>query len=82
MIDIKRSNGTGCVRKLQGNRRKPYQAIITSHYSKGNQKFKNIGTFTTKEEAEYELYKYIHNIENQNNIILKEIYKFCVTDVG
>lgn len=72
---MKRINGSGCVRKLNGNRRKPYQAIITSHYSKGNQRFKNIGTFTTKEEAEYELYKYIHNIKSTNDINLKTLYE-------
>lgn len=73
MIRIKRSNGSGCIRKLSGNRRKPYQAVITSKYIEGKQIFKSIGTYETKEKAEYELYRFVHNIKS--NMTLAALYK-------
>lgn len=72
---MKRSNGTGCVRKLKGNRRKPFQAIITKGYIDNKQKFLSIGTYSTRAEAEYELYKYINNLNSNTSISLKDLYK-------
>ena len=52
-------NGYGSVVKLSGNRRKPYWARITAGYNdKGQQIFKTLGYFPTREEALYELAKY------------------------
>ena len=50
----KRYNGTGCIRKLSGNRRKPYQVILTTAYDRTTkiQTTKTIGTFETYLDAE------------------------------
>lgn len=52
-------NGYGSVVKLSGNRRKPYWARITAGYhDNGQQIYKTIGYYPTREEALYELAKY------------------------
>lgn len=75
---MKRSNGTGCIRKLRGNRIKPYQALITKTYNKitKKQSFKSIGTFKTLLDAETALHQYLsnYNFNNEKNVTLKDIY--------
>ena len=52
---MKRPNGTGCVKKLNGRRRKPYQALVTSGKKivkdRVVQNQVSLGTFETKKEA-------------------------------
>lgn len=73
MIKIKRSNGTGCIRKLSGNRKKPYQAIISKYsHEASKQVYKSIGTYESREKAEFELYKYLNTSDDYNNIITLE----------
>lgn len=59
----KRYNGTGCIRKLSGNRRKPYQVILTTAYDRTTkiQTTKTIGTFETYLDAELYLCNYLTN---------------------
>ena len=65
---MKRSKGYGSIRKLNGNRKKPYQAIITIGYDLNKkQKYKHLGTFRTREEAEYCLYTYVNDISNNSS---------------
>lgn len=64
--EMKRANGTGGIRKLSGNRRKPFQAYVTVgtievEKLKFKQKTKSLGTFKTKEEAEEALDAYFKN---------------------
>ena len=76
---MKRFNGTGCIRHLKGNRKKPFQAVVTEKYNKKlkKQKFKSIGTFETFIDAELALCKYLKNSDNtdKNYITLHELYK-------
>ena len=76
---MKRENGTGCVRRLPGNRKKSYQALISKYDSSTKkQVFKSLGTFEHRCDAEYELYKYLHNAENETDykkITVDDIYK-------
>ena len=55
MSITKRPNSAGGVRKLSGNRRKPYQAVVSAgHYIKDNEvrvKQVSLGTYATKREA-------------------------------
>lgn len=64
---MKLPNGFGGVRKLTGNRRKPYQAIIKVSYEKAegkqNQKQKSLGCYSTREEALKALKEYNNNKE-------------------
>ena len=59
--EMKRANGTGCIRKLSGKRRKPFQVMITVGFDydaktmKATQKMKQLGTYETKEDAEQTL---------------------------
>ena len=63
--NFKRANGSGSVRKLSGNRRKPWQVYLTvsigydSKKRVGVQKRKSLGTFETKEQAELALQEYL-----------------------
>lgn len=65
--EMKRANGTGCVRKLSGNRRKPWQVLVTLNLyydrekERGCQKTKTLGTYSTKEEAILALETYNSN---------------------
>lgn len=58
---MRRSNGTGAVYKLSGNRRKPWIARITTGWEKedeenqGRQLFRTIGYYAKKSEAELAL---------------------------
>ena len=62
--EMKRANGTGCIRKLSGNRRKPYQVMITTKYERDEetgrtkQVVKQLGTYRTRDEAEEALNEY------------------------
>lgn len=75
---MKRINGTGCIRRLSGNRTKPYQALITNTYDKSTRKqtFKSLGTFKNQFDAEIALHQYLSNcdFDNKKLITLKEIY--------
>lgn len=51
---MKRSNGTGNIVKLPGNRRKPW-AIRVSVYEDGERKRKILGTFSTRRDAQKKL---------------------------
>lgn len=61
---MKRANGTGCIRKLSGKRRKPFQVMITVGFDydaktlKATQKMKQLGTYETREAAEQALAEY------------------------
>lgn len=64
---MKRANGTGSIRKLAGNRRKPYQVMITTGYDfdkltyRMKQVLKQLGTYETRELAEQALNEYNNN---------------------
>ena len=64
---MKRANGEGCIRKLKGNRKKPYQAIVTT-YNKETKKqtFVSLGTYETYEQAERIITEY--NIRNKKTL--------------
>lgn len=73
---MRRANGTGCVRKLSGKRRKPYQALITLRFENGKQIYKSLGTYISRPEAENELYKYIiAKQEECSKATLKNLYE-------
>lgn len=57
---MKRPNGAGTVKKLSGNRRKPYAAMITTGWNPdtGRQQVKYIGYYDSYEEAELALAVY------------------------
>lgn len=65
--DMKRANGTGCVRKLSGKRRKPWQVLLTDQVyydeekKRAVQKTKTLGTYETEEAALMALNVYIQN---------------------
>ena len=76
---MKRCNGSGCIRKLKGNRSKPYQVLVTTSYNSKTKKqcFKSVGTFKTRFDAEYALHCYINDKDSMNNkkhITIKDIY--------
>lgn len=49
---MRNPNGFGCVYKLNGNRRKPYVARITTGWTdEGKQQYKNLGTYPSYKEA-------------------------------
>lgn len=59
-MKIGRANGSGCVKKLSGKRRKPYVAVVTVGFSAdGKQLQKSIGTFAKRDDALYALLEYI-----------------------
>lgn len=72
---MRRANGTGCVRKLQGKRRKKYQAIITMRVN-NNYKQIHLGTFKTRKEAQQYLEYYVNSNANANekDIKFKDVY--------
>ena len=71
----KRSNGSGSVYKLQGRRRKPWVAAITS-YKNNIRKTIIIGYYATEKEASLVLAKTdLKNIPTDFNSTLEEIYK-------
>ncbi len=80
---FKRANGTGSIKKLSGNRRKPYCVLITTgtqwipEQMKNKQIQKSIGTFKTFEEAEAALANYNLNPYNidTRSVTFGEIYE-------
>lgn len=81
--EMKRANGTGCIRKLSGNRRKPWQVMITTGYDfdketkKAKQISKQLGTYETRELAEQALNEYNNSPYNFDmaTITFGEIYE-------
>lgn len=81
--EMKRANGTGCIRKLSGNRRKPWQVLVTERMyydkklQKGVQKTKTIGTYETRPEAEQALKEFLGNpyAFATANITFEDVYK-------
>ena len=87
MSDNKRKNGYGSVYRLQGQRSKPYIAIITERctYDESKNKYYQkrlpIGYFGSKDEAIIALFLY-HNanhdaptVEKTDNITFKKVYE-------
>lgn len=80
---FRRVNGTGCVCKLSGKRRKPFVALITTGYEFNPETLKNkqiqkcIGTFATRNEAEIALLEYNLNPYDLDSrtITFDEVYK-------
>lgn len=72
----KRYNGTGCIRKLSGNRRKPYQVILTTAYNRTTKKqtTKTLGTFETYLDAEVYLCNYLTNNTSTAAISLNVLF--------
>lgn len=72
----KRYNGTGCIRKLSGNRKKPYQVILTTAYNRTTKKqtTKTLGTFETYLDAELYLCNYLTNNTSVAVISLDAIF--------
>lgn len=72
---VKRGNGGGSITKLSGKRRKPWRVRVTTGWSpEGKQQYKNIGTFSTKREAEKALSDYFFLPEKPKSIAFKEAY--------
>lgn len=63
----RRWNGTGCIHELSGNRRKPFEALVTTGYefdeetNVKKQIQKSIGTFVSRVDAEKALERYNEN---------------------
>lgn len=72
----KRFNGTGCIRRLSGNRRKPYQVILTIAYDSRTktQTTRTLGTFETYLDAELYLCNYLTNSTAAKCISLDAIF--------
>lgn len=79
---FRRPNGTGCIKVLSGNRRKPYAAVITTSYEfdpktlKTKQIQKVLDTFKSKEEAKKCLDDYNENPYDLDakTVTFKKIY--------
>lgn len=80
---FKRANGKGSIKKLSGNRRRPYAAVVTTGYEFNPETFKNkqitvpIGYYKTREEAEIALDEYTLNPYDLDlrNVTFGEIYE-------
>lgn len=79
MSTIKRPNGVGGIRKLPGNRRHPYQAVVSAgHYIKDNMvkvKQVSLGCYATKKEALEALAVW------QTNHLRADLMQLTVSDV-
>lgn len=79
----RRWNGAGCVHTLSGNRKNPYEALITTGYEfneitlKRKQIQKSIGYFPTREAAEAALDKYYENPYDVNidTLTFSDVYE-------
>ena len=70
-------NGYGSVYKLSGNRRKPYAVRVTEIWSNGQQKYRYIGYYRTKQEAIKQLALYNdapYDLE-MSKVTFSEIYR-------
>lgn len=80
--DIKRANGTGSIKKLSGNRRKPFAVLITTGYIEDEETLtrkqvqKLLGTYETRELANKALDEYNANPYDidAENITFEEVY--------
>ena len=83
---MRRAPGSGGVRKLSGNRRKKYQAVVTSGrvWENGEIKVKqkSLGCYATRKEAQAALEEYnkFHYNLNLRNIKFGEIYDYIKED--
>lgn len=79
---MRKANGMGSVYRLQGNRRKPWVACVTSSVQQidGNQykqKRKIIGYYESQETAEFSLWEY-----NKNPILFEELQQIGAITFG
>ena len=71
-------NGYGSVYKLSGNRRKPYAVRVTEIWSNGQQKYRYLGYYRTKQEAIKQLALYNdapYDLE-MSKVTFSEIYTY------
>lgn len=84
---MKQANGTGCVHKLSGNRRKPYAVIVTTgiEYDESKdiykQKRKYLGYYSSQQEARKALSEYIDNPYDLNaqDVTIEDIWDIVKT---
>lgn len=80
--NIRRANGKGSVYMLKGNRRKPWVACKTVTIEDGKQVRKNIGYFSTEDEAMLALLTYKTNSGNiiDENTTVKQAFKIVFNE--
>ena len=75
MKPFKRSNGTGSVYKLSGNRRHPYAAIVTTGWDENKQQRKLLGTFSDYDEALLALADYQkRHLNKSSSVVFRDVY--------
>ena len=89
---MKRPNGSGCVRKLSGNRRKPYAILITDNIiledGKAKQVRRYVGYFEKRTDALRELEKYNTSPSDfapsvlENKPTFTDIYQLWLDDLS
>ncbi|MCR5012054.1 MAG: tyrosine-type recombinase/integrase [Lachnospiraceae bacterium] len=73
---FKRSNGSGSVYKLSGNRRRPYVAVITTDWNGEKQQRKLLGTFSEYDEAILVLADYQKSSAvSSSTILFRDVYE-------
>ncbi|MBQ9199625.1 MAG: tyrosine-type recombinase/integrase [Lachnospiraceae bacterium] len=75
---LKRANGSGAIIKASGNRRKPYQVIVTVGWDdNGKQIRKSLGYFETRDKATVALASYNENPYDISaaNATFKDVYE-------
>lgn len=83
---MRRAKGTGSIRKLSGNRRKKYQAVVTGskRWVDGEIKIKqhSLGVYATRKEAQEALDEYnrYHYNLDMRNLTFGEIYDYIKDD--
>lgn len=86
---MKSPNGYGSIRKLSGNRRRPYIVEITTHYEvntetrKATQKRATLGYYETKKDAMIALAEYNKNPYNadKNKATMEDIWNLIKEDI-
>lgn len=79
----RRWNGSGCIHRLSGNRKNPFEALVTIKYDynevtkRKKQVQKSIGYFPTEEDAEQALYKYFENPYDidKDRLTFRDVYE-------
>lgn len=73
---MRQANGTGSYFKMKGNRRKPWRVRVTDGFVNGKQKFIELGTYATRQEAILVLAKYNENPwdTQQSKLTFAELY--------
>lgn len=71
---MRRPNGSGCIRKLSGKRRKPYGAFITKGWEDGKQVQVFLGAFAKRSDAENHLNQYAGGIPDSINSTMEQMY--------